>query len=489
MSKLYHISLGAVSLGLFLSLSPRLWAQEQGSSNLEQALTRMNTLSHRYFTPRPIEDSLLIERMKEAGAPMAALSRFYLTSLRIPRPRVMDNVVQYLHLPLAFPPHEVRMADPLPSLVPDSLTMLWPKRAAGLYRPKPCVLLPDFDYSRRVRYALEQRLARESVLYFDRAAWAQAPSGTQQHALLTDAPKTINADDLRTEALTGRSANDFNAVDGGLEIRTRYWLPAFESTIQFSQNYMSENWYKGGASNLTLFMRTYGAMTYSKGKVQWKNELENKVSLYNSGGDSKHRYQVGEDLLRLQSVFALRAANRVYYALSGELRTQLWDTYKRNSDRLQTALLSPTTINVGLGVKFDYSKRYRSVYGRRINFSVNLSPFAYNMRTTINKQIDLARQGLSLDKLTIHNFGSTLRADMRWDINMNLSWSSRLYFNTTYGNVESEWENTLNMSFGRYFSTRVNLLVRFDDRVRPSNAWHRYFQLNELLSFGFNYRL
>ena len=72
---------------------------------------------------------------------------------------------------------------------------------------------------------------------------------------------------------------------------------------------------------------------------------------------------------------------------------------------------------------------------------------------------------------------------------MNLTWTSRLYFNTSYKNVEVEWENTLDMALTRYFSTRFNLNLRYDDAVLPYPGWHRYLQYNELLSFGFNYRL
>jgi len=72
---------------------------------------------------------------------------------------------------------------------------------------------------------------------------------------------------------------------------------------------------------------------------------------------------------------------------------------------------------------------------------------------------------------------------------MNLTWTSRLFFNTSYQAIEAEWENTLDMALTRYFSTRFNLNLRYDDAVRPTKAWNRHLQYNELLSFGFNYRL
>ena len=44
----------------------------------------------------------------------------------------------------------------------------------------------------------------------------------------------------------------------------RYWISAFESAIQFSQNYVSENWYKGGSSNLNLFTKNNLKYDYKK---------------------------------------------------------------------------------------------------------------------------------------------------------------------------------------------------------------------------------
>ena len=60
----------------------------------------------------------------------------------------------------------------------------------------------------------------------------------------------------------------------------RYWISAFESAVQFSQNYVSENWYKGGSSNLNLFTKNNLKYDYKKDKVQVTNELEFKASVY-----------------------------------------------------------------------------------------------------------------------------------------------------------------------------------------------------------------
>ena len=272
-------------------------------------------------------------------------------------------------------------------------------------------------------------------------------------------------------------------------LQQRHWITSLESAIQFSQNRVSDNWYKGGASNLNLYMKNSFGLRYVTERLQWTNEIESKLSIYNAEKDSLHRYRIADDLLRLRSNYGLKAWSKVYYTLDAELRTQLLHSYQENSYSIQSDFLAPYTVNVGLGMKFDYSMKSKSVYGRAFDLSVNVAPLSYTFRATKDRAIDLARHGLSLDKPWYQRVGSTVRANWQWKVNMNLTWSSRLYFNTSYQQVEAEWENTLDMALTRFFSTRFNLNLRFDDAVRPASGWNKYLQYNELMSFGFSYRL
>ena len=273
------------------------------------------------------------------------------------------------------------------------------------------------------------------------------------------------------------------------ELRERSWVPGLESTIQFSQNRVSDNWYKGGASNLNLYMRNYLSLSYIKDRVLWKNELESKLNVYNADKDLVHRYRIADDLLRLHSNYGIRAFHKIYYTLDGELRTQIFHSYQENKTSLQSDFFAPFTVNVGLGLKYDLTKKSTKVYGRLFHLSVNVAPLSYTYRGTSNRNIDLGRHGLSPDKTWYQRFGSTIHANWEWKLNLYMTWSSRLYFNTSYQATELEWENTLDMALTRYFSTRLNLNLRFDDAVRPAKTWNKYLQYNELLSFGFNYRL
>jgi hypothetical protein len=274
------------------------------------------------------------------------------------------------------------------------------------------------------------------------------------------------------------------------EIQRKYWIPGFESSVQFSQNYISDNWNKGGTSNLNLQMRNYLSLLYQRERVSWLNELESKLGLYRTGEETNgDRYRINEDLLRLHSNYGIKFNKHWSYTLDGELRTQLFDIHSGDNKVLQSAPFAPLRTNLGLGLLYTYSKKSKQVYGRSFSVNFNIAPLSHNWRWSHRDDIDLARHGLTKDKLSVHTFGSTMRGVMQWNINMDVSWTSRVYFNTSYKNVEAEWENTLVMRISRYFSTRVNVQLRFDDNEAPSSQWNKHLQINELLSVGFNYKL
>ncbi len=273
----------------------------------------------------------------------------------------------------------------------------------------------------------------------------------------------------------------------------QYWQSGFESVIQFSQNYISPNWYKGGTSNLNLFTRNYMRYDYKKEKVQVTNEIELKINVYTAPKDTLRNYKMGDDLIRLHSNFGYLAFSKWYYTFDGEIKTQLFKNYKENTYDLQTALFSPFSVNLGLGMKYDLDKKFKDKY-KSLKLSANLAPISYTFMYNYNDEVDLSRFGFEkkpdsdLYKNTLIQFGSTIRANLAVNFNRNVSWESRLYYFTNYHRVEAEFENTLRLAISRFFSTRIYVHLRFDDGVTKNPDFDSYFQVNELLSFGFNYK-
>ena len=301
--------------------------------------------------------------------------------------------------------------------------------------------------------------------------------------------------------------NAFSDVDAPVKFipERRYWTSNFESTMQFSQNYISPNWSAGGDPNFNMNTRQYFKYDYNKDKVQVTNELEFKLNMNTlpDKTDSIHSYKINDQILRLHTLFGYKAFNKWYYTVDISFNTQVVTNYAQNSETKLSAFLAPMTFNTGIGMKYELTKTLTKVRHRNIKLNVNVAPFSYNYMYSSQKGIDmdLKRHGfkekdnaaeLPDDVNKYRNsqsqIGSKVEANMTFNINRNVSWTSRFYYFTDYHRITGEFENTFNLQISRFFSTRINLHLRYDDGVAKNEDFDSYLQINELLSFGFNYK-
>lgn len=288
----------------------------------------------------------------------------------------------------------------------------------------------------------------------------------------------------------------FDDVDAPVKFipERRYWTSHFESAIQFAQNYISPNWHKGGVSALNLTNRQYFIYNYNKDKVQFTNELEWKTNVYTAPKDTLRDYKIGDDVLRLHSNIGYKAFNKWFYTFDATFQTQLFSNFKENTDVKMAGLLAPLSVNLGIGMKYDLNKSFPHHRHKKLTLSANLAPLSYTFMYSVDKEIDLGRHGFKKDEATgmynhkLSQFGSTVNATMTFQFNRNVSWYSRFYYFTSYDRILGEFENRLTMAISRFFSTTISLNLRYDDAVEKREDFDSYLQLNELLSFGFNYK-
>lgn len=271
------------------------------------------------------------------------------------------------------------------------------------------------------------------------------------------------------------------APDLGLVVqKPNFWAFPCEFSLQLMQNYVSDNWYKGGESNYAMIGSAILQANYNnKQKVKWDNKLEMKLSLQTSPGDKVHKVKPTEDLLRYTSKLGLQATRSWYYTVQLLAYTQFMRGYKANDENVYSDFLSPLNVNLSLGMEYKVS-----TFKNKLTGTVNLSPLSYNFRY-VDRLALATRYNIDEGKHTLHDFGSSMTADVRWVICEGLTWASRLYAYTTYKRVEAEWENTFTFQFNRYIATKVFLHPRFDDGVARGEK-HGYLQFKEYLSLGFN---
>ena len=273
-----------------------------------------------------------------------------------------------------------------------------------------------------------------------------------------------------------------DAPDSVVVQKPKFWTYKGDGFLQFMQNYVSNNWYKGGESNYSMVgSLTLEANYDNKNKWKWDNKLEAKLGFLRSRSDSLHKFKANEDLIRLTSKLGLEAAKNWYYTLQLLAYTQFTQGLKANDPVVYSDFLSPLNLNIGLGMDYKVNK-----LNERLTGTINISPLAVNYRYVDRLELGPSF-GLEAGKHSLFDFGSQLTADLTWKINENVTWKTRLYAFTSYKRAEIEWENTFELRVSKYITANLFLFPRFDD----ASIWDNelgYWEFKEYSSIGFSYK-
>ena len=228
--------------------------------------------------------------------------------------------------------------------------------------------------------------------------------------------------------------------------RPNFWKFSGSGSLQFTQNYFSENWYQGGENNYAfLGLLTLNANYDNKQNVQWENRLEARLGFQTtSESETRRSMKPTDNLLRLTTKLGYKAYKTLFYTMQVQAYTQIVPLYESNSDVIRTNFLSPLNLTISVGLDYKFQTNNNNFRG-----NVYLAPCAYNMRYVSN--IDLAtKHGIEAGHHAYHNFGPSITVNAYWQILKNLSWNARMYWisNFTYTNIE--WENTFNFTINKY---------------------------------------
>ncbi len=264
--------------------------------------------------------------------------------------------------------------------------------------------------------------------------------------------------------------------------KPKFWTRKGDGFLQFMQNYVTDNWYKGGESNYSMVGSIVLEANYdNKNKWKWDNKLEAKLGFLRSPSDSVHKFKANEDLIRLTSKLGLEAAKNWYYTLQFLAYTQFTRGLKANDPFVYSDFCSPLNLNLALGMDYKVN-----TLKERLTGTINISPFAINYRYVDRLELGPSF-GLEPGKHSLLDFGSQLTADLEWKMNENVTWKTRFYAFTSYKRFELEWENTFELRVSKYITANLFLFPRFDDSgVRDDD--HGYWQFKEYSSIGFAYK-
>ncbi len=289
---------------------------------------------------------------------------------------------------------------------------------------------------------------------------------------------------LKRSSIGGVNVND--AVISDYEIQKKHWLHVLNGSLQFSQAYISDNWYQGGNNHLALLINFLWDVQLNSvwhPNLLLQSTLSYKLGLNSVEDDQFRKYSISQDIFQYNFKFGYKARRNWYYTVTAQFKTQLLNNYKKDTETRIASILTPGDLNLGLGMT--YSKTNAA---KTIEFNASIAPLSYNLKTAIDPNIDHGLFGLPQTAKSQSEIGSNADITLNWKIGKMVTYKTRLFLFTDYDYFLGDWENTLNIQFSRFFSTQLYANLRYDSSADGTVApnWKK-FMLKEILSIGLSY--
>lgn len=291
--------------------------------------------------------------------------------------------------------------------------------------------------------------------------------------------------DPKTEQIKFEKTKVENRPEGP-EADRKKWLKRFNASLQFSQAYVSPNWYQGGDKNLNIIGQILWGIrlnTRFYPDYLFETTAQYKVGINSTPDDAVRSYNISEDLFQFNLTAGFKAYRKWYYSANVTFKTQIFNSYPNNSHDIRSSFLSPGELNVGLGMTYNTHNKPGT-----LTLNMSISPLSWNVKSCINNKISETNYGIDPGRNLTNKVGSNLECNLRWKLAYNITYSSRVFGFTDYNYAYADWENTINFNINRYLSTMFYFHMRYDTTTQrePGSTWHK-LQCKEILSFGFNY--
>ncbi|WP_036151283.1 DUF3078 domain-containing protein [Maribacter forsetii] len=270
---------------------------------------------------------------------------------------------------------------------------------------------------------------------------------------------------------------DFNKTKTLQKGFKRFRVPSFwETENSFGIN-ISEvafvNWNAGGDNAISGLGFLKFARKYKFSNFQWENNLELRYGLNAQEGQKLRKT---EDVIRLTSNLGFKKENtsRWFYSVQLNFNTQFSNGYTYpDRDTPISRFMAPGYLLFGAGTSFITKDE---------KFNLYLSPLT--QKSTFVLDQDLADNGafgveeaildadgnvITPGKNHLLELGILITNNLNYNIADNVELKSRLNLYTDYtksfGNVDVDWELTLNMKVNKFISTNLGTQMIYDDDI------------------------
>ena len=241
--------------------------------------------------------------------------------------------------------------------------------------------------------------------------------------------------------------------------RPNFWKFSGNTSLQFTQNHFSANWYKGGESNFAgNFTLTLRANYNDQRKISWENTLDAQLGFQTTESDKARSFRPTSNVLRYTTNVGYRAWKNLFYSLQVILQTQMAPNYQKNTDFVSSTFLSPLEVTVAPGMKYEIA------WGKKKQFTgtLNVAPLAMKV-LYVHRDTLVTNYGIEKGSHQKTTFGPNITLNTRWQLCKQIAWTSRVYWMTNFDYNIWEWENTFDFSITKIITAKLYLYPRYDD--------------------------
>ena len=172
----------------------------------------------------------------------------------------------------------------------------------------------------------------------------------------TNRLKSVEAKSLRVQrAIVKDVEADILDAKRALRDLRSPWRKEANLALQVTQNYATENWQQGGVNAFSMLWNAKAFANYKKDNISWQNTAEWRVGISTVSGDTIHKMNTTDDVFQIYSKLGYQFHKKWYVTVFLDFRTNLFPSFQKNSNKVNTTFLTPIRYTMGAGI--DYKMR------------------------------------------------------------------------------------------------------------------------------------
>ena len=300
------------------------------------------------------------------------------------------------------------------------------------------------------------------------------------------------------------SKNELSYTFEKLKLQNEHWYKFNSVGLNMSEVAYS-NWNAGGVNSITFLADVKFRRRYLVKNYFWDNELVANYGINSQKGESLRKT---DDQVTFTSSYGYRTGFRDwYYSSKLTFNTQFSDGYdypREADDEPISRFMAPSYLYISIGAE------YAPQNGKTALF---VSPLTLKSTFVMDQKLaDKGSFGLPIaeydntGRLIKHSPRSLTRVGFlvsgkhEMDIyeNVKMTNQASLYtqYDKSFGNIDIDWQMSIDMKINNYLQARVGTHLKYDDDIKfkeeilPNGAKHLYsprVQFKQILGIGIKY--